>query len=122
MQDRLSPTDALERIFEVIRQEAASNPSFARRVLDAADVTVVFTGTDAVSAVDPILVAAKGDYAAFRESFMTFTDRDLKALIKGFGLATDDQVKGVKSKPKASGLVDLMWDGATRMLQERRAR
>lgn len=120
MQDRLAPADALERIFEVIRQEAVNNPTFARRMLDAAGVTVVFSGADASKAVDPILLAARGDYASFRESFMSFPEKDLKALIKGFSLATDEQVKGVKSKPKQSGLVDLMWEGASRKLQDRR--
>lgn len=120
MSNRVDPTEALERIFEVIRQEASSNPSFARRMLDAAGVTVVFSGSDAAKAVDPILAAARGDYASFRESFMSFPEKDLKNLIKGFGLATDEEVKGVKSKPKQSGLVDLMWEGASRKLGERR--
>ena len=49
-------------------------------------------------------------------------EKDLKGLIKGFALATEEQVKGVKTKPKQGGLVDLMWDGANRKLEERRAR
>jgi hypothetical protein len=120
MQTRLAPGDALDRIFEVIRQEAAGNPTFARRMLDAAGVTVVFSGPEAAVAADPVLLAARGDYAVFRESFLSFTEKDLKALIKGHGLATDEQVKGVKSKPKQAGLVDLMWEGATRKLRDRR--
>jgi hypothetical protein len=118
---RITPGEALERIFEVIREEAAGNPSFARRMLDAAGVTVVFSGPEAAKVADPILTAARGDYASFRESFMGFTEKDLKGLIKGFALATDEQVKGVKSKPKQSGLVDLLWEGANRKLSERRA-
>lgn len=121
MQEKLAPAEALERIFEVIRQEAASNPTFARRMLDAAGVTVLFSGPEASRAADPILMAARGDYAAFRESLMSFPDKDLKTMIKGFGLATEEQVKAVKSKPKQSGLVDLMWEGASRKLQERRS-
>lgn len=121
MQQKLAPAEALERIFEVIREEAASNPTFARRMLDAAGVTVVFSGPEASKAADPILLAARGDYAAFRESFLSFAEKDLKAMIKGFGLATDEQVKSVKSKPKQSGLVELMWEGASRKLQQRRA-
>ena len=120
MQQRVEPSEALERIFEVIRQEATNNPGFARRLLDAAGVTVVFSGPEAAKAADPILMAARGDYASFRESFMSFAEKDLKAMIKGFGLATDEQVKGIKTKPKQSGLVELMWEGATRKLNERR--
>ncbi|CAA2140307.1 hypothetical protein [Hyphomicrobium sp. ghe19] len=122
MENKLNPAEALERLFEVIRQEAASNPTFARRMLDASGVTVMFSGPDAMKAADPIIVAARGDYANFRESFVGFSEKDLKAIIKGFALATDEQVKGVKTKPKQSGLVDLMWDGAKRKLEERRAR
>jgi hypothetical protein len=118
----VSPGEALERIFEVIREEAAANPTFARRLLDAADVTVVFSGPDAEKVADPILAAARSDYVSFRESFIGFTEKDLKSLIKGFALATDEQIKGVKTKPKQGGLVDLMWEGAKRKLDERRVR
>jgi hypothetical protein len=118
----LSPAEALDRLFEVIREEAMANPTFARRMLDATGVTVLFTGPEAAKVADPIIAAARGNYADFRESFLSFTEKDLKALIKGFALATDEQVKGVKTKPKQSGLVDLMWDGANRKLEERRAR
>jgi hypothetical protein len=122
MTNPITPGEALERIFEVIREEAASNPKFAHRMLDAAGVTVVFSGPDAAKVADPIVAAARGDYASFRESFIGFPEKDLKGLIKGFALATEEQVKGVKTKPKQGGLVDLMWEGATRKLEERRAR
>jgi len=118
----VSPGEALERIFEIIREEAVANPTFAKRLLDAAGVTVVFSGPDAVKVADPILAAARADYASFRESFIGFTEKDLKNLLKGFALATDEQVKGVKTKPKQSGLVDLMWEGAKRKLDERRVK
>jgi hypothetical protein len=118
----VSPGEALERIFEVIREEAVANPTFAKRLLDAAGVTVIFSGPDAAKVADPILAAARSDYASFRESFVGFTEKDLKNLLKGFALATDEQVKGVKTKPKQSGLVDLMWEGAKRKLDERRVR
>jgi hypothetical protein len=120
--NQVSPGEALERLFEVIREEAVANPAFARRLLDAVDITVVFSSPDAVKVADPILAAARGDYATFRESFLSFTEKDLKGLIKGFALATDEQIKGVKTKPKQSGLVDLMWEGANRKLDERRVR
>jgi len=118
----VSPSEALERIFEVIRDEAAANPTFARRMLDAVGVTVVFSGPEAAKVADPIIAAARSDYASFRESFLGFTEKDLKSLIKGFALATEEQVKGIKTKPKQSGLVDLMWEGANRKLDERRVR
>jgi hypothetical protein len=117
--DRLAPAEALDRLFDVIRQEAAANPTFARRMLDAVGVTVVFSGAEAAVAADPVLLAARGDAANFRESFATFSEKDLKALIKAHRLATDEQVKAVTSKPKQAGLVDLMWNGARRKLSDR---
>lgn len=122
MTKSVSASEALERIFEVIRDEAAANPTFARRMLDAVGVTVVFSGPEAAKVADPIIAAARSDYASFRESFLGFTEKDLKSLIKGFALATEEQVKGIKTKPKQSGLVDLMWQGANRKLDERRVR
>jgi len=117
-----SPTEALERLFEVIRQEAAANPTFARRMLEAAGVTVTFTGPDAAAAADPVVAAARHDYAVFREIFQTFPEAELKKMLKGFALATDEQIKGVKTKPKKAGFVDLLWDGARRKVAERSAR
>ncbi|CEJ84863.1 conserved hypothetical protein [Hyphomicrobium sp. GJ21] len=122
MSKSVSPGEALERIFEVIREEAVANPTFAKRLLDAAGVTVVFSGPDAAKVADPILAAARAEYADFRESFIGFTEKDLKSLLKGFVLATDEQIKSVKTKPRQSGLVDLMWEGAKRKLDERRVK
>jgi hypothetical protein len=116
----LSPTQALERIFEVIREEATSNPTFARRMLEALGVTVTFTGPDAAAAVDPVVAAARAKYDEFREMFATFSEADLKKMLKNFALATDEQLKQVK-KPKKVGFVDLLWEGSRRKLSERKA-
>ena len=115
----ISASEALERLFEVIRAEAATNPVFARRLVNALGVTVTFKGAEAVTAADPIIAAARMDFAAFRETFDTFSEKELKALTKTFALATDGQVKDVSTKPKKIGLIDLMWDGARRKLRDR---
>ncbi|MGE0855385.1 MAG: hypothetical protein AB7E80_05120 [Hyphomicrobiaceae bacterium] len=119
---QIGPDEALERLFAVIRDEASRNPTFARRMLDAVGTPVRFLGSEAASAVDPILTAARNEFPTFREMFDTFSDKELKALIKGFGLATDQQVKAVKTKPKKIGLIELMWDGAKRKLADREGR
>jgi hypothetical protein len=41
-------------------------------------------------------------------------------MLKNFALATDEQIKSVKTKPKKLGFVDLLWDGSRRKLSERR--
>jgi hypothetical protein len=117
---RLTPAEALDRLFEVIRDEALSNPNFARRMLTAVGCQVVFTGGDAASSADPILVAAGGNFTAFHETFMSFSEKDLKTFITNFGLATAEDVKTIKGKNKKPGFVQLMWDGAQRKITERR--
>jgi hypothetical protein len=118
-QSDISPSEALERLFEVIRAEAASNPAFCRRLVDALGIAVTFKGSEAVTAADPILAAARMEFAAFREMFDSFAEKELKSLTKSFGLATDAQLKAVNTKPKKIGVIELMWDGARRKLRER---
>lgn len=115
-----TPDEALGMIFEVIRQEASRNPAFARRLLDAAGVPVQFIGPDSVAAADPVIAAARNEYDAFREMFLTFSEPELKKLLKAHALATDEQVRKIATKPKKDGMVDLLWDGAKRRIAERR--
>lgn len=117
--ERMEPAQALERLFEVIREEAAANPKFATRMLEASGVTVAFTGPEAAIVADPVISAARLDYASYCEMFQTFSESDLKKMLKGYSLATDEQVRGVTTKPKKIGLVDLLWAGARRKIDER---
>lgn len=111
-QNKISPSEALDRIFAVIREEAAGNPTFARRMLDAAGVHVVFQGQEAASSVDPVIAAARMDQIAFREMFSTFSEADVKKLLTSYGLATADDIKRVSTRPKKIGFIELMWTGA----------
>ena len=122
MSQKLSPGEALERLFEVIRQEALASPTFARRMLDAVSTPVTFTGAEAGDAVDPIILAAKADHTQFMETFVTFKDSDLKKIIKSYSLGTAEDVKTAtaRGKHKKHGLIDIMWAGAQRKLKERR--
>jgi len=114
-----SPDEVLTLIFEIIREEAVANPNFAKRLLEAAGAQVVFNGPEAATAADPVIAAARFEYDVFREMFLTFREPDLKKLIKSYALATDEQVRSVKTRPKKDGMIDLMWDGAKRRLRER---
>lgn len=113
-QPDVSPAEALDRIFAVVKEEAAANPKFARRLLDAAGVRVTFQGADAIKAVDPVLVAARSDYASFRESFSSFPEADLKKMITDYGLGTKEDISSVKTKPKKLGYVEILWAGASK--------
>lgn len=111
----MDPIEALDRFFAVVRQEASDNPSFAARLLGALGANVVFRGEAAVNSVDPLLVALKG-HDEFRTTFLSFSVKDLKAIVKDFGLATTADMKG---KTKAPQIVDQMWIGASAKLRDR---
>lgn len=106
---------ALDRFFAVVRQEARDNPKFASSLLDALGVEVVFRGEEARMAIDPLLVAIKGQQQ-FRETFLSFSVADLKKIIKDFGLASQAELRG---KSKVPQLVDLMWEGAQAKVHDR---
>ena len=106
--------DALDRFFTIVRDEAAANPRFARRLTEALGMEVMFRGEDAVDAVDPILMADRGS-ENFRKTFLTYKAKDLKKIMKDFALATPQDFKG-KTKPPQ--LVDLMWERAQNRLYD----
>jgi hypothetical protein len=92
----ISPEEALDRLFTLIREQAFQDRQFGRRLLEAVGVTVVYRGEDAVDAVDPVLLAAEG-----REVFE-------KTLNGNFDLATPADLKGRRKK---ADLIELAWKG-----------
>ena len=56
---RIDPAEALDTLFQIVREEALNNPKFARRLLDAVGHTVEFRGEAALAAVDPTLVSQR---------------------------------------------------------------
>lgn len=106
---------ALDKFFAVVRQEAMGNPRFAKELAEALGYKVVFRGTEALPAVDPVQVALSGQ-EEFRKTFLTFKAADLKKLVKSFGLGTEADLKVVKTAPQ---LVDLMWEGAKAKIRDR---
>lgn len=106
---------ALDKFFAIVRQEATGNPRFAKELAEALGYEVVFRGTEALPAVDPVLVAKQGE-EAFRATFLTFKVADLKKLIKSFGLGTDADLKTAKTAP---ALVDVMWAGVKSKIRDR---
>lgn len=111
---QIDPGKALERFFDIVREEASHNPRLAARLTEALGYTVIFRGTEAKNAVDPIQVALAGE-EEFRRTFLTFSDKDLKAIITSFNLAT----KADLAKRKGPQLVDLMWAGAKAQIKDR---
>ncbi|MEZ5901304.1 MAG: hypothetical protein R3D51_17635 [Hyphomicrobiaceae bacterium] len=106
---------ALDQFFAIVRHEAMGNPRFAKELAEALGYEVVFRGPEALLAVDPVIVAMKGQ-KAFRETFLSFKAADLKKLVKSFGLGTDADLKAAKTAPL---LVDLLWEGANAKMRDR---
>lgn len=114
--------EALERMLDVIREEAIANPAFAARILRAAGIEVTDAQERGDTALDPILLAVPDDPEAFKQTFAAIPEKELKILLKSYGLATEVQIKTVKGPGKQAQLIDLMWQGARRKLHERSVR
>jgi hypothetical protein len=110
----MDAAEALDRFFAVVRDEASSNSRFAARLVQAIGNTVVFRGSDAKHAVDPVQVAMQGQ-EEFRRTFLSFSPAELKAMAKEFNLATTDDLRG---KTKTPQIVEVMWDGARSKLHD----
>lgn len=103
----VDPAEALDSLFQVVREEALSNPRFARRLLVAVGHTVQFRGEEALATVDPMLVAMQG-VAEFRRTFLSMTARDLKRIGKTFSLMETHET----ARKPVGALVDLLWERA----------
>ncbi len=113
MTRRMSPDEALARVFDILLQEIADNPRLKRRLLDALGVEVTFEGDGAAPAVDPILLAARGE-ADFRHALEALKSPSLKKLARDFALAEPAELSACDK----TGLIDLMWTRASRRLKE----
>lgn len=109
----LEPAEALDRVFRVIREEALANPTFGRRLLEAAGVTVTYRGEEAIAAVDPVLVALAG-HEEFRRTFLSMKAAELKKI----GEATGILHKKERLPKSATELVDLLWDRAQQRIRD----
>jgi hypothetical protein len=104
----ISPDEALDRLFTLIREQASEDRRFGRRLLEAVGVTVIYRGEEAVDALDPVLLVAEGR-EKFEKTLNSFKIAELRRLIKEFDLATASDLKGKKKK---IDLIDVMWRGA----------
>ena len=105
---RIDAAEALDTLFQIVRQEALSNPKFARRLLEAVGYTVEFRGDAALAAVDPTLVAERG-LDEFRRTFLSMPAKALKKIGKDFSLIETQETAG-KTLPQ---LVELLWERAS---------
>jgi hypothetical protein len=104
--------EALDRFFQIVREEAASNPKFERRLLEAVGFDVFYRGEEALATVDPVLVAKKGR-DEFRRTFLSMSAAEIKRIGKSCDLFRTGDRLG--STPGA--LTDLLWDRASQRVE-----
>jgi hypothetical protein len=112
-QRTIGPAEALDDLFQIIREEALGNPRFARRLLEAVGHTVEFRGEEALAAVDPVLVAMRG-VEEFRRTFLSMNANEIKKIGKTFSLIESHETKGRALGP----LVDLLWERASERVRD----
>ena len=99
---------ALDKLFQVVREEALANPLFARRLLEVTGLTVQFRADEALAAIDPVLIAGQG-HDEFRKTFLSLKAAEVKKIGKSTGLFT----AGEALPAPLPQLVDLLWARAS---------
>jgi hypothetical protein len=108
----LGAGEALDRFFQIVREEAANNPRFERRLLEAVGFHVFYRGEEALVAIDPVLVAMKGR-EEFRRTFMSMRAADIRKAGKSSDLFRSSE----RLPTSPGGLTELLWDRASQRLE-----
>lgn len=112
---RLPPQLALNRFLDAVRDEAATNPGFRGRLLEALAIEIYIEGEEEISAVDPIGLARSKSEATFRRVYSQLNATALRAVLRDADLATATDLKG---QTKAS-LIDMLWSRSRSRAAER---
>jgi len=111
----MSPTEFLDRIFDVIREEARANPSFAARLVRAAGGEVTFEASDTKRVLNPLEIAASGGPSAVKTAFERLDAVALRQVLKEHNLASGVDTR---SRSKAE-LLDMLAVRATARVASR---
>ncbi|MDX2307668.1 MAG: hypothetical protein NW216_05470 [Hyphomicrobium sp.] len=113
----IDPSTAIENLFQIIRDEALANPTFARRLLEAVGHKVVFRGDEALAAIDPYLIAMNGP-EEFRRTFMSMPQKQAEKIALDYEFVRKP-ARGTKApKLTHNQLVDLMWERAQERVED----
>ena len=116
----LDPAEALDKFFNVVREEALANPLFGRRLAEAVGFEVIYQGETALQVMDPVSVAMRGREKFF-SIFSTFSEKDIRKIGEAKGLLqkSTKKAKGTKEqKIEHSQLVALLWDRSKERLDD----
>jgi hypothetical protein len=59
---------------------------------DAVSAPIMSTGTDPGATADPIIFASRGDHTNAHATFVTFSEPELKKMIKAYSLGTAEDM------------------------------
>ncbi|MEM1149796.1 MAG: hypothetical protein AAGI03_04460 [Pseudomonadota bacterium] len=111
----MTPSEFLDRFFDVIREEAETNPAFAARLVKAAGAEVSFEVEDKAAILNPLEVAAEAGSDGVRQAFDSFDSAALKDVLVQHNLASRSDMR---SRGK-SDLLDMLADRATSRVTSR---
>jgi hypothetical protein len=110
------PADlAIEAFLQAIKDAAAEIPEFRSRLVDALGFTVLFEGAEQYQGANPATQAARWSEDAFKRIWAGATPAELKKVLKDRGLASEDDLKGKKTKP---ALLTLLYQRALAQAEE----
>lgn len=109
----IEPGKALDDFFQIVKQEALANPAFGRRLIEAIGYKVIYRGSEAMAAIDPVLVAIEG-LEPFRATFASMKVAEVKKIGEAAGLFQ----RGEKLPKGLGEQIDLLWQRAQQRLRD----
>ena len=91
--EEIGAVEYLDRLFDVIREEARANPGFAARLVRATGGEVTFPSSDKAVLLNPLEIAAKTGAQGVLEQFDSLDAATLRRVLKAHNLATPVDVR-----------------------------
>ena len=96
--ETLGAGEYLDRLFDVIREEALGNPEFAARLVRATGGQVTFPERDKEVLLNPVEIAAREGAEGVHDQFASRDVSTLRRVLKAHNLATPVDVRGKKKE------------------------
>ena len=90
----IGASEYLDRLFEVIREEARANPEFAARLIRATGGAVEFPERDKAVLLNPVDIAAREGPEGVTDQYASMDASTLRRVLKEHNLATPVDVRG----------------------------
>ncbi|MCI4644488.1 MAG: hypothetical protein MRY64_06870 [Hyphomonadaceae bacterium] len=91
--EKIGAAEYLDRLFEVIREEAHANPEFAARLIRATGGEVTFPEKDKAVLLNPLDIAAREGAEGVVDQYASLDASTLRRVLKTHNLATPVDVR-----------------------------